>query len=306
MSKTKYCALIVIIICLSIFVYTLEISASNNQGEGEDLKKTEDKSGVGDIKTETIMLPGDVPLEMIWIPSGTFMMGAHDEELACDHDESPQHKVTITSGFWIGKYELTKKQWVAIMESTPWSGKGQVSKDDNSPAVFVSWTDVRLFINKLNRLFEDKTSQKDKEFRLPTEAEWEYACRAGTTTRFYWGDDPDYMIIKDYAWWRGNVWSSKKRYAHIVGQKTPNAWGLYDMSGNVWEWCADWYGVYSSLAQKDPAGPDSGSSRIMRGGCWLNNGNHLRSANRDYRGRKTRSSIIGFRIAWGFLQDESD
>lgn len=298
MSKTKYCALIVIIICLSIFVYTLEISASNNQGEGEDLKKTEDKSGVGDIKTETIMLPGDVPLEMIWIPSGTFMMGAHDEELACDHDESPQHKVTITSGFWIGKYELTKKQWVAIMESTPWSGKGQVSKDDNSPAVFVSWTDVRLFINKLNRLFEDKTSQKDKEFRLPTEAEWEYACRAGTTTPFHTGG----LISTTQANYdgRGTYGSGQKgvyrRKTSPVGSFGPNRWGLYDMHGNVFEWCQNFYSLYPDGSVTDPAGPLTGEERVLRGGDWNNPPANCRSGHRYKKLPYSRNTGVGFRV----------
>ncbi len=129
-------------------------------------------------------------------------------------------------------------------------------------------------------------------YRLLTEAEWEYACRAGKQTRFYWGDDPNNEEIDDYAWYDGNSESK----THDAGQKKPNAWGLFDMSGNVWEWCQDWYGNYSSGAQKDPKGPKSGSSRVLRGGSWDDNAVYLRSAFRSRYAPAFSYYDIGFRV----------
>ncbi|MEA3365428.1 MAG: SUMF1/EgtB/PvdO family nonheme iron enzyme, partial [Candidatus Hydrogenedentes bacterium] len=210
---------------------------------------------------ETIMLPGNMPLEMVWIEPGTFLMGRYPGEQDSYDWEDPQHEVTLTQGFWMGKYELTKAQWTAVMETEPWSGRSCVLDDPDSPAVYVSWNEAQAFIMALN----DYTGLT---FRLPTEAEWEYACRAGTTTRFYWGDDPDYTLIDDYAWWEGNASNIGEEYAHVVGQKLPNAFGLYDMSGNVWEWCQDWWDsdYCSSSPGTDPEGPASGSHRVLRGG----------------------------------------
>ena len=222
---------------------------------------------------DTILLPGDVPLEMVWIPAGTFMMGCSPGEQDSNLHEDPQHQVTLTQGFWMGKYELTKGQWTAVMGTTPWSGQTHVLNDPESPAVYVSWNDAQAFITALNGL-------TGKTFRLPTEAEREYAARAGTTTRFYWGDDPSYTVGNDYAWWRYNSRDVDEQYAHVVGLKLPNAWDLYDMSGNVWEWCNNWYGEYSSGSVTNPAGPGSGSDRVYRGGSWYDYGFRCRSAER--------------------------
>ncbi len=186
----------------------------------------DDDDGQGSGHEETIMLPGDVPLVMVWIPAGTFMMGRYSGEQDSDSTEDPQHHVTLSQGFWMGKYELTKAQWTAVMGTEPWSGHDNVLDDPASPAVYVSWDDAQAFITALN-------SYTGRTFRLPTEAEWEYACRAGTTTRFYWGDDPSYPMGDDYCWWTYNAWDVGEEYAHGVGQKLPNAFDLYDMSGNV-------------------------------------------------------------------------
>lgn len=251
-------------------------------------------SEAGEGEGETIMLPGNVPLKMVRIPAGTFAMGSPNNEQSRGTDEV-QHQVTLTRGFLLGKYEVTQAQWQAVMGTTPWSGQQCVLNDPNSPAVYVSWKNAQAFITQLNT-FTGLT------FRLPSEAEWEYACRAGTTTRFYWGDDPNYTAINDYAWWSGNALDVNERYSHVAGQKLPNPWGLYDMSGNAWEWCQDWYGSYANGAVVDPTGPSSGGHRIVRGGGWYNpnGGGVCRSA---YRGGNspddTHYSIggLGFRLA---------
>ena len=202
----------------------------------------------------TIKLPdlpiNATPLKMVYIPAGAFMMGSPDTEKDRQANEGPQHKVTITQPFYMGMYEVTQAQWQAVMGNNPSSFKG-----GNLPVEHVSLIDCYSFVEKLNTLSQGI-------FRIPTEAEWEYACRAGTTTRFYWGDDNDYSQISQYAWYGSN--SSNK--IHNVGTKLPNTWGLFDMSGNVWEWCLDWYSGYTSDNQTDPKGPETGTYNLLRGG----------------------------------------
>ena len=266
--------------------YNVSLTVTTANGEDTELKLnfisvTPSGEGEGEGEGETILLPDDVPLEMVWIPAGSFMMGRYPGELDSYADEDPQHSVTLSLGFWMGKYELTKAQWTAVMGTIPWglyffpNYNATVLDDPNSPAVSVSWNDAQAFITALNT-FTGKT------FRLPSEAEWEYACRAGTTTRFYWGDDPGYTVINIYSWWEDNARSAHETYAHVVGQKLPNTWGLYDMSGNVWEWCQDWYVDYSSGSVMDPTGPETGDYRVLRGGSWSSyEGYTCRSATRD-------------------------
>ena len=244
-------------------------------------------------EAETIMLPGDVPLDMVWVPAGTFMMGRYPGEQDGSTSGDPQHQVTLAQGFWMGKYELTKRQWTAVMGSTPWSGQGWVLDDSHSPAVYVSWNDALAFITQLN-------TYTGLTFRLPSEAEWEYACRAGTTTRFYWDDDPSYAVGDDYAWWKYNAEQAGEMYAHIVGSKLPNGWGLYDMSGNVYEWCEDdWHSDHTGAPADGAARVDwpRGSDRALRGGGWLQEGMYCRSAfrTRDFPWAATYS--FGFRLA---------
>ena len=243
--------------------------------------------------THIIMLPGNVPLEMVWIPPGSFMMGSPDDEQDRDDDESPQHKVTFAKGFWMGKYPITQAQWQAVMEKNPAYFKGL-----NKPVESVSWNDIRMtryfglrpgFLGKLN------ATCTGYNFRLPSEAEWEYAYRAGTTTRFYWGDDPEYTEIDDYAWYEDN--SDEK--THDVGLKQPNAWGLYDMAGNVDEWCEDdWHDDYHGA-------PSDGSawlrslrlgSRMIRGGSWYYYPEECRAAFRYSVYPGTRYDDTGFRV----------
>ena len=199
--------------------------------------------------SKLILLPDNVPLEMVWCPAGTFLMG--------DPVANNFHQVSLASGFWIGKLEITKTQWGAIMGSsdTPWKVDKRVLNVPNSAAICISWDMALDFTRKLAQV-------TNLPFRLPTEAEWEYACRAGTNTTFYWGDNR--TPINDYAWLNQNKTLSDD-FTHEVGQKMPNPLGLYDMYGNAWEWCLDFYGEYPLGPVSDPDGPKSGTQRVMRG-----------------------------------------
>ncbi len=238
--------------------------------------KNADKSEVSkpkDIKTgEEVKIGG---VEFVYINGGSFMMGSPERE--GDRNEHPRHKVTV-DGFWISKYEVTQKLFQEIMGENYSRDKG-----DDKPAVMVSWKEAEDFC----RYFSVK---HNVTVRLPYESEWEYACRAGTETTYYWGDKMD----NDYAWYDGN----SGRKLHPVGKKKPNAWGLYDMSGNVYEWCMDQYGkdYYSRSPGSNPQGPEHGSRRIVRGGSWIRSTRHLRSAARANYIQTYKNSSLGFRL----------
>ncbi len=266
---------------------TVEVLEVDHPGEPGDIVPGEET---------TVMLPGDVPLMMIRIPAGTYMRGAYPGEKGASSNEYPQHQVTLMQDFYLGKYVVTKRQWEAVMGTTPWRERKGVLDDPDSPAVCVTWHDAQDFITTLNAHIKD-TGQGSARFRLPTEAEWEYACRAGTTTRFHWGEDLDYTQIGDYAWYSVNAWDVGNGYAHVVGLKRPNDWGLYDMSGNVWEWCQDRYGRYPSGSVTDPTGPWFGSERVFRFGSCLNTAWHCRSASRYGRAPGYSEFNLGFRLA---------
>ena len=207
---------------------------------------------------------------MVYVSGGTFTMGATSEQGSdAWDDEKPTHSVTV-SGFYICKYEVTQALWQAVMGSNPSKWKG-----DNLPVEMVSWNDCQSFIRKLNAL-------TGKNFRLPTEAEWEFAARGGNNSRRYKYAGSN--NIGDVAWYTDNSGSK----THVVGTKSPNELGIYDMSGNVWEWCQDWKGSYSSASQTNPTGASSGSYRVLRGGSWDSSAWLLRSSLRyggapDYR-----------------------
>jgi len=229
---------------------------------------------------------------MVRIKGGTFTMGSPAKEPTRREDEV-QHKVTV-SGFYMSKYEVTQEEYQAVMGTNPSHFKG-----DNLPVETVSWYDAIEYCNRMSQIAgltpaytingNNVTWNRNANgYRLPTEAEWEYACRAGTTTAYNTGA----KISDNTGWYEEN--SGGK--IHPVGQKPPNAWGLYDMHGNVFEWCWDWYGDYSSGSQTDPVGADSGTYRVRRGGYWGNNGRNLRSAYRDYHSPNYRYFSIGFRL----------
>jgi formylglycine-generating enzyme required for sulfatase activity len=237
-------------------------------------------------KTQAVSSPGSstftvrgVPFEFIFVPGGTFTMGATAEQGSDAYDsEKPAHKVTLSS-YSIGKYPVTQAQWKAVMGSNPSYFKG-----DNLPVERVSWEDVQEFIQKLNTL-------TGKNFRLPTEAEWEYAARGGNKSKGYKYSGSN--NLDEVAWYGDN--SGGK--THPVGTKAPNELGIYDMSGNVWEWCSDWYGEYSHTAQSNPTGPSSGSLRVLRGGSWNRDAGDCRVSLRTDSTPTCRSFNIGFRLA---------
>jgi len=259
---------------------------------------------------ETIMLPGDVPLVMMWVPSGSFQMGRYPGEADSYSSEDPQHPVTLAYGFWMGKYEVTQQQWLAVRGSWPGTApSGPYGLGDTYPAYYISWADTKNFITTLNA-YIISSGQGPLTVRLPSEAEWEYACRAGTQTRFYFGesvgcagDCSDCAAgtlpgnRSDYLWYCGNnsPYGSKP-----VGGKLPNAFGLHDLSGNLWEWCEDdWHSNYTGAPADGSAWIDSprASDRVVRGGGWSYGAWGCRSAVRNDDAPGARSDGIGFRLA---------
>ena len=219
------------------------------------------------------------PPEMVYVEGGTFTMGATSEQGSDAYsDEKPAHSVTL-SGYYIGKYEVTQKLWKAVMGSNPSRFKG-----DNLPVERVSWNDVQEFLRKLNAM-------TGKNYRLPTEAEWEFAARGGNSSRGYKYSGSN--SLGSVAWYYDN---SGDR-THAVGTKSPNELGIYDMSGNVLEWCQDWYGSYSSSSQRNPKGPNSGSSRVLRGGSWFYSARYCRVSRRNCYTPGSRYYDLGFRLA---------
>ena len=237
----------------------------------------------------TITLPGKVKLELKQIKAGSFLMGSPESEEG-RFDWETQHRVTLTRDYWLGTYEVTQAQWKAVMGNNPSKFKG-----DDLPVEQVSWEDAKEFCERLNN---DSSVKKPKGYRfdLPTEAQWEYACRAGTTTALNNG--------KNLASETGRCanldkvgWYCENKSTHPVGQKKPNAWGLYDMHGNVWEWCRDWFEEGYADDPEFLRGQSSGSSRVYRGGDWFNFAKFCRSASRFNDSPGYWSDGIGFRLA---------
>jgi len=240
----------------------------------------------GTREQATFEIAPGVRMDFVWIPAGTFRMGSPASEKDRRDNEGPVHEVQITKGFWLGKYEVTQEQWQGVMGSNPSGFNG----NSRLPVEQVSWNDIQGFIGKL----------RGPGYRLPTEAEWEYACRAGTTTPFNTGN----CLSTSQANYNGNYpysGCSKGEYRQKttpVGSFAANAWGLHDMHGNVWEWCSDWYGenYYASSPGVDPRGPSSGTARVLRGGSWDYYARYCRSAFRIRGTPDSRFSLIGFRL----------
>ncbi|MBP3557058.1 MAG: formylglycine-generating enzyme family protein [Thermoguttaceae bacterium] len=257
---------------------------------GEEFVAVEAEPQAGTRKVLTIK---GVDFAFRYCPSGTFMMGSPSSEAGRSDDET-QHEVTLTKGFWMLETSVTQGMYRAITGSNP----SYFESGDNYPVERVSWFDSQSFCESLNAL---GVAPAGFAFRLPTEAEWEYACRAGTNTPYFWGS----TLNGDKANCDGNSpygGVSEGRYLEktsAVGSYTPNGWGLYDMHGNVYDWCADWLGDYGSGPQTDPMGPTSGSDRVLRGGGWSHGAKYCRSANRDVHGPTYRSLSLGFRLVLG-------
>jgi len=270
----------------------------NRIGKGTDVYRY--YRGVEKGGDEAAVIPGKASgeikrignLKFVYIPGGTFFMGSPQGEGY--EDEHPQHKVTL-DGFWIGKFEVTQKQFKEIMGYNPSSFSG---KPDN-PVEQVSWLEARDFCDK----FSDKYGVTA---RLPLEAEWEYAARGGAQTKYYWGDDADFKIINKYSVYEKNSLDKGEKDTGYgtqkVGSKAPNGFGLYDMSGNVSEFCRDWYddwdgkNYYSKSVGKNPYGALSGTMRVIRGGSWCNRAEFLRSASRSYSAPANSTEQDGFRV----------
>jgi len=307
-----------------LFLLMCSVATITNAGDGSSLPSE---------------ITDHVGISMVLIPAGEFVMGSSEseEKLAARFDgakpddfadEYPAHKVQISKPFYLGKYEITQEEWTRVMGTTPWKGEFGIQEGARYPAIHVSWNDANEYCRKLS-------AKEGKRYRLPTEAEWEYACRAGTNTQFSFGDSADGK--SDFGWWGSaklndpniaigaatvadpaeKVPSEPLKPAppkvepqaesdaageveklHEVGKKKPNPWGLYDMHGNAWEWCSDHYGegYYRSSPLQDPQGPTSGRSRIMRGGAYFNNPALCRSALRSGVPPRGHAEGIGFRI----------
>jgi formylglycine-generating enzyme required for sulfatase activity len=303
-------------------------------------------SGAGEqaTKERVVDLGGGVKMSLVLIPAGTFTMGSTEADIKAVvakwpevkeewiAHEKPAHKVTISKAFHMGKHEVTVGQFRKFLEAAGYKtdaekgtgfkgafvvadGKGKLAEDaswrnpyfkqtDEHPVVCVSWNDARAFVDWLNAT--DKAKPAGSTYRLPTEAEWEYACRAGTTTWYQWGDDPDkgkgwcnagdLTVKKTFPDWTVFNWDDGFLYTAPVGSFKANAFGLHDMHGNAWEWCQDWYGAYKEGDQTDPGGPESGVHRVRRGGSWGSDPGALRSACRSGPHPELRYGGAGFRL----------
>jgi formylglycine-generating enzyme required for sulfatase activity len=273
----KRCAVLIQVLGISLVAVA---GCSTNTGPGQ-----------AKLESKVLDLGNGVKMEMVLIPAGSFMMGDAAGE-AC---ERPVHKVTITKPFYIGKYLVTPEQWESVMGNNPSEFKGPKNPVEN-----VNYKDCQAFLKKL----EEKFGPTGAKFSLPTEAQWEYACRAGTTTRYYFGDSE--KDLDQYAWFAGHA----DRRTHPVGEKKPNAWGLYDMHGSVSQWCADCYGedYYKASPANDPTGPadkasaandptgSTGRPRVYRGGGYVDEASDCRAARRGKQSAHIPGSFLGFRV----------
>ncbi len=229
------------------------------------------------VPQQTMELPGGVKMAFSFIPPGSFLMGSDKGE----NREKPVHEVRLTQGFWMGTTPVTQEQWQAVMGNNPSNFNGPLL-----PVETVSWEDAAEFCRQVRQHCEIG-------LRLPTEAEWEYACRAGTTTKYFCGNGEE--VLEQFGWFGANA----SRTTQAVGQMLPNAWGLQDMYGNVLEWCEDWYDAafYGHGPTNDPVRSDSGHVyKILRGGCWINNAYNCRSTFRSYFESTFRAFGCGFRV----------
>jgi formylglycine-generating enzyme required for sulfatase activity len=245
------------------------------------------------VGNRSVDLNATVAMDMIWVPSGTFTMGSPTTEAGRETDET-EHNVSLTKGFYLGKYEVTQAQYEAVMRGVTGDRNATPSNwhgNPDRPVEMVSWDDAQVFLARLNEQ-QAGNLPAGWSYVLPTESQWEYACRAGTTTAYSWGDS--------IASTNANYSSSGYSQTRDVGKYAANPWGFFDMHGNVWEWTADWYqaAYLSGNPVVDPSGPVSGSSRVARGGSWNYDGALLRSAKRSKGPPGARYNRVGFRVGF--------
>jgi formylglycine-generating enzyme required for sulfatase activity len=266
--------LIISILVIGVVLFSGCTDKDNNQQPDPNI----DDSAVESVQNSTF--DNTIGMEFVLIPAGNFYMGSPPDEEGRLINEGPVHEVQITEAFYMGKYEVTQEQWIEIMGVTP-----SMSKEDRLPADSISWNQIQEFIIKLNE------QENTNKYRLPSEAEWEYAARAGTTTRYSFGENE--MKLDNYAWYHENSQGT----THPVGQKLPNQWGLYDMHGNVWEVVQDgFHDNYNNAPLDGSVWETVNKNFISRGGSWDNDANLLRSSTRHRNDPGDRNFLTGFRI----------
>lgn len=266
---------VALVLCVLLLGYWALAPGESNSPENSKITLPPTPASTSDQKTYT----NSLGIEFVLIPAGEFDMGSPAGEKDRGSDEGPVHRVKISNAFYMGKYEVTQKQWRDVMGTNPSNFIG-----DDRPVVYVSWNDAQEFIKKLNE------KEGLNKYRLPSEAEWEYAARAETTTRYSFGDDES--KFGEYEWYAINFGNP-----HEVGQKKPNPWGLYDMHSNVWEWVQDsWHSNYDGAPADGSAWEGDGSSRVLRGGCWGSSAGDCRSAVRFGYDAGVLSFGLGFRL----------
>jgi formylglycine-generating enzyme required for sulfatase activity len=245
------------------------------------------------------VIENSIGMKLVLIPGGEFQMGSPESDAEAASDERPQHRVQLSKSYYLGKYEVTQREWKSVMGTEPWKGKEYVREGEDYPAVYISHEEAAEYCRRLTALGAEKAA--GLVYRLPTEAEWERGCRGGNqqSTKYHFGDSES--DLGKYAWYGKNAWDIGERYAHRVGQKLPNGYGLHDMHGNVREWCSDWYDAqyYGTPAASgpDPTGPSTGSDRCVRGGSYVNSAGFARCANRGWSHPSCRDHYLGFRVA---------
>jgi formylglycine-generating enzyme required for sulfatase activity len=279
-------------------VYTLTYSISDGASNEANATRT---VNVGQASTHNADLNASVQLQMLWVEPGTFTMGSPTSEAGRQSDREDEHNVTLTKGFYLGKYEVTQAQYQAVMTGNTDSlsvTPSQWPNNPNRPVEKVSWADAQIFLTRLNAQ-QSANIPAGWAYVLPTESQWEYACRAGTSTTYSWGNDIN-SSRANYNWDGGANDGNDFKQTRDVGQYAANPWGFFDMNGNVWEWTADWYQAAYPTGNPvvDPTGPASGSLRVIRGGSWDYDGTYLRSAKRANHTPGGRGHTLGFRVGF--------
>jgi len=254
----------------------------NPEDRPKDASELAQQLGTLLLKEPNGEVANSLGMRFAWCPPGTFLMGSPDSERGRSSDEGPQHRVMLTQGFYLSVHQVTQAQWQAVMGSNPSYFEG-----DTRPVETVSWKDCQKFCRKLGE-------REGKRYRLPTEAEWEYVCRAGTATEYCSGNGLKALRKVGWCSYDGDIGSAEE--TKPVGQFQPNAWGLYDMHGNVWEWCQDGKRIYTSGDIKDPKGPDNNQVRVIRGGSWDHVPRGCRAAFRGDDSPSARDYVAGCRI----------